>query len=310
MWHKLPMSERARIMKMAVESGITDLPTIRRSYNRYAEGGYLDWVEAVKKWRPNIDIDAQEPTYDYEGFYNEDPDYAWDMLKGDSEAHFTDRYKLPNHPTFSNESKYSTPETPGGTWEEYGGRGVFRHSPYTEKHKQETREYLENTGEGYLEGLNAIFPKRRKYWDGGVFGVSPEDIPVEARAYMANGDQQAYQQYLAEQQAKESHAHENLNEFMSYMPIVGTAMDIVDFADNPSIEGGIFAGASLLSDIFGGKWATSLAKAGKAGKVLTRSKPLYNTPAGRTAMGATLFTGDAAVNSVQNDYNERKKKAK
>lgn len=34
-----------------------------------------------------------------------------------SNAHFTDRYKRPNHPTFSDESMYSVPENPGGHWE-------------------------------------------------------------------------------------------------------------------------------------------------------------------------------------------------
>ena len=31
-------------------------------------------------------------------------------------GHLTDTYKKPNHPTFSTDSKYSTPKNPGGTW--------------------------------------------------------------------------------------------------------------------------------------------------------------------------------------------------
>lgn len=34
----------------------------------------------------------------------------------DSRGHFTDAYKKPNHPTFSNESIYNTPQDQGGAW--------------------------------------------------------------------------------------------------------------------------------------------------------------------------------------------------
>jgi len=33
-----------------------------------------------------------------------------------STGHLTDKFKKPNHPTFSNDSKYSTSSNPGGTW--------------------------------------------------------------------------------------------------------------------------------------------------------------------------------------------------
>lgn len=48
--------------------------------------------------------------YDYLSYYM-NGDYK--NYKG---GHFPDTYKRPNHPTFSNESIYSTPENPGGTW--------------------------------------------------------------------------------------------------------------------------------------------------------------------------------------------------
>jgi len=33
-----------------------------------------------------------------------------------SAGHLADTYKKPNHPTFSTDSKYSTPNNPGGSW--------------------------------------------------------------------------------------------------------------------------------------------------------------------------------------------------
>jgi hypothetical protein len=167
MWNKLSMADRAKYIQMGIQSGITDLSTIRKAYNTYAEGGYLDWLEHVKRWRPGIeeDINAVEPTYDYEGFFNDNPDYAWSMLNGDTEAHFTDKFKKPNHPTFSDESIYSTPETPGGHWHEnYAGSGkwVYEPSEFTKKNYESTRRYLENSGEGYLNGMNVEFFNRYK----------------------------------------------------------------------------------------------------------------------------------------------------
>lgn len=170
MWDKLSMADRAKYIQLGVQSGVTDLNRIKKSFNTYAEGGYLDWIQEVKKWRPGIeeDIDAEEPTYDYEGFFHDNPDYAWSMLNGDPEAHFTDKFKKPNHPTFSDESIYSTPETPGGHWyENYGGSGkwVYEPSDYTKNNKEATKKYLENSGEGYLDGMNVEFYNR--YGGGG-----------------------------------------------------------------------------------------------------------------------------------------------
>lgn len=166
-WNNLSMTDRANYIRAGVNSGLTNLSDIHRAYNIFAEGGYLDWINKVREWRPGIseDIDAEEPTYDYEGFFMEDPERAWRMLNGDHEAHFIDKYKMPNHPTFSDESIYSTPETPGGHWHENyggGGRWVYEPSEFTRKHLEETKKYLENSGEGYLDGMNVVFPSRYK----------------------------------------------------------------------------------------------------------------------------------------------------
>src|SRR6266853_1522730 len=42
--------------------------------------------------------------------------------------HLTDEFKLPNHMTFSTDSKYSTPGQPGGTWSK-GPRGEWHFAP-------------------------------------------------------------------------------------------------------------------------------------------------------------------------------------
>lgn len=120
-WSDLSMTERANIIALGVQSGIINLNDIRKGYNSFARGGYTKWKEKIKEHK-GIDID-NDPTYDYEGFYNSDPDRAWDMLNKDSNAHFTDKYKTVYHPSFSDESIYSGYRNQfnpngitGGTW--------------------------------------------------------------------------------------------------------------------------------------------------------------------------------------------------
>lgn len=49
MWNKLKAEEKARIIKMAFQSGIYDLPTIRDSYNEFATGAFPEITITLKK---------------------------------------------------------------------------------------------------------------------------------------------------------------------------------------------------------------------------------------------------------------------
>lgn len=248
------MSERAKVIQLGVSQGLTNLNDIHKIYNTFADGGYLDWINKVKEWRPGIaeDIDADEPTYDYEGFFNDNPEYAWSMLNGDPEAHFTDKFKKPNHPTFSDESIYSTPETPGGHWHENyggGGRWVYEPSEYTKKNKKTTIEYLRNSGEGYLEGMNVTFYNR--YKDGGNidWDDSPEGIATNAA--------------------------------IGLIPIVGTVNEARQLIENPSWEQAGWTALSLLGDAatiftFGaGEGAKAAITTAKATRSLSKASRAY-----------------------------------
>jgi hypothetical protein len=82
----------------------------------------------------------QRDLYDY------DLRGAW--LSGAAKAkngHLPDTYKKPNHPTFSAESKYSSPDAPGGKWVDLGnGKYQFIASPQNLKHygKQGLEQYF------------------------------------------------------------------------------------------------------------------------------------------------------------------------
>ena len=122
MWEDLSFKDRSKLIELGASQGILDLSTIKHLYNINADGGYLKWKKEIAKHK-GIDID-NDKTYNYQAFFEEDPQRAWDMLKKDSEAHFTDKYKTVWHPTFSDESVYSGHKSKynpqglvGGHWE-------------------------------------------------------------------------------------------------------------------------------------------------------------------------------------------------
>ena len=97
----------------------------RRNKTSFDDGkdeSYQDWKTKISKYK-HIDID-HDNTFDYEGFYNSDPDNAYRFLNDDPTAHFDDTYKTVYHPTFSDLSIYSGKVDPrfnpkglkGGHW--------------------------------------------------------------------------------------------------------------------------------------------------------------------------------------------------
>lgn len=141
----------------------------RRKYttalNNNEEKQFQSWYSKVAKYKnlnPNPDADGQD--YDYRGYWkNEDRN---GILGSNPNAHFTDKYKQPTHPTFSNESQYSNNETPGGTWVKGKGTWLFKHNKYTARQAKRTADYLNGTGEGYILGTDTIIPNRRKKMGG------------------------------------------------------------------------------------------------------------------------------------------------
>ena len=95
-------------------------PIYDTSLNPEQEQGFRKWtVEKFGKGKPVADVDAlvknQTSDYDLRGAYLESQQHG--DLQDKETGHFPDTYKKPGHPTFSTQSKYSTPENMGGTWE-------------------------------------------------------------------------------------------------------------------------------------------------------------------------------------------------
>ena len=65
---------------------------------------FQDWYKNnTLEGKRGINFDDPNLTYDYFSYYKNTPSY----MLSNPVAHFPDTYKLPNHPTFSNESNYS-----------------------------------------------------------------------------------------------------------------------------------------------------------------------------------------------------------
>ena len=63
-------------------------------------------------WRKTLPTNLQNDTdYDLRGAFK-------DGLTPDDRNHFNDKYKKPNHITFSDQSMYHSGDTPGGQWKD------------------------------------------------------------------------------------------------------------------------------------------------------------------------------------------------
>lgn len=63
-WNKLSMKDRAAYIKLGIDNGITDLATIRDTYNKFAEGGYYD-NKTIEVTLPEIVVTPSEVQKEY-----------------------------------------------------------------------------------------------------------------------------------------------------------------------------------------------------------------------------------------------------
>lgn len=86
------------------------------------EAAFQKWlVERSKVEKRDVSKDVRD--YDLRGFYQSQGQLS-------ENNHASDTFKKPNHPTFSNQSMYSTPEMQGGKWSEReDGMTLFEPSP-------------------------------------------------------------------------------------------------------------------------------------------------------------------------------------
>ena len=120
MWNDLSLSEKSDLMRTYIRNGMTSLDQMRSHFDSFAKGGpkktYKEWLTSMQKRYPDIEFDSNKAQYDYERYFNENYQDAVSRLNETEARHFTDKYKLPGHPTFSDESVYSQGPMIGGHW--------------------------------------------------------------------------------------------------------------------------------------------------------------------------------------------------
>lgn len=111
-WNKLSMKDRAAYIKLGIDSGITDLATIRDTYNKYAEGGPINPYNAGSL------VDTIYKNFKGEEYLGK-PSHNYDFTISEEEAnrlgyypdergHRDDRVKKPAHPTHPSRGKWNS----------------------------------------------------------------------------------------------------------------------------------------------------------------------------------------------------------
>lgn len=167
--------------------------------NKYKNGGTI--VKPSKNMSKRDFFKYIESTgrmsndYDYDKFYDDkELFYEWidNELKNPTQAHFYDKYKKPNHITFSEESIYSNGDIKGGRWLEEDGKMYFI----------PTKINIDNAG-GF-DGLNKYFEENEP----DVILSYPDDDTL----YMKNGGQ--FNVIPSGSLHKERHHLEDVSELM------------------------------------------------------------------------------------------------
>ncbi len=115
--------------------------------NKLQQKRFNKWVEKENKSQGR-DILMDLGAYDVQGFWK-----SRDYKKRDSDGHGTDTWKKPNHPTFSNQSKYSGIDGfYGGNWTSEGGF-------------QPSKQTLQLYGKDYYSWMFGQEPNRPEYLD-------------------------------------------------------------------------------------------------------------------------------------------------
>ena len=236
--------------------------------------------------------------YDYYSFYRnweyKNPEYG-------IEKHFPDTYKRPSHPTFSNESIYSTPENPGGQWggpdgETYNPKGKFQYNPMK-------KQYYHG-GKMYFLGSDLSFTDYMKNNPAGISAIGA-----------AGANQQLQPMGQAQsatlQLAPNNHAGATSNDpsvspsgkgvLNAVMPgageilgaVSGTTNSLVNMFDKP---GGSMVGAAIKGAMSGNPFGAPLAMM-QLRQQRKEEQRLYNQ-----ASLANYASGTQAINPMMHTY--------
>ena len=112
-WSRLPMKEKAEMIRVAIKNGITTMPEIKQAYNEFAKGGRMkNWTmqdeAGYRHWRQNLPKNLRNTNdndYDMRAAYKAGAQPMWN--DEDKSYHLQSRdpetgriFKAPHHPTY------------------------------------------------------------------------------------------------------------------------------------------------------------------------------------------------------------------
>lgn len=113
--------------------------------------------EKFQSWAADNGRTADLENYDMRGWWKQNGKTDA-QAQGDDRGHFTDEFKKPNHPTFSDESKYhGVDDNKGGTWGTKDGKDTF--TPSETNLKNMTPEELKDYFSKVEPDANLILPE-------------------------------------------------------------------------------------------------------------------------------------------------------
>ena len=99
-----------------------------------------DEEKAYQKWAKENGREKDVVDYDLRGAWKE---MQSGQMSEDSRGHLGDKYKKPNHPTFSNQSIYSGKGSAGGVWSVENGKDVFTTTVKSKSEAEYLKQYFE-----------------------------------------------------------------------------------------------------------------------------------------------------------------------
>lgn len=206
------MANRARMQNMGgakiqhvKNGGVIIHRDFLKSCRKFQSGGAIPMPQ---NYKPNMPSQANMETmegfnqylsdtgrisddYDYESFYNDKGAFLqWltEEIRNPGKAHFTDKYKRPNHLTFSEESVYSgQDDVVGGKWSNRQGKFTYTPSMYNinqnggvDKYIEKFNRYEPNTRLDLTEYYNSVNKSNMsdlgslKLKNGGTVNVIPD----------------------------------------------------------------------------------------------------------------------------------------
>jgi hypothetical protein len=137
-------------------TAMPDLGMLLMQLGGYGAGAAPD--AAYRQWLQKNGL-REDPTYDMRGAFAAG-------MQPDERGHMGDEFKLPTHPTFSDESRYSTADKPGGRWSQVGKGDRWRFDASPTNLENMNRAQLADYFDRVEPGNTIRFPDGSEYVGG------------------------------------------------------------------------------------------------------------------------------------------------